>query len=364
MNDEAYMRFALDLAKQGQGQTSPNPVVGAVVVKDGEMVGFGAHLKSGMPHAEVHALQMAGDQTIDATIYVTLEPCSHHGKTAPCADLLINKRIKRAVIACLDPNEKVFGQGVKKLRQAGIKVDIGVLQQEAEALNQIFFHYMKTKTPYVTLKSAISLDGKTATTTGDSKWITGEAAREDVHHYRKQHDAILVGVQTVIVDDPSLTVRLPGGGENPVRIILDTDLRTPADAKVVTDQEAETWIVVGKNVHPKEKKRFLTSDFVQIIQLDQDEVAIPMVLKQLGKKGVTSLFVEGGAEIHGSFLTNGLLNQVITYIAPTLIGGKTAPTSFAGTGFPAISDTVALSIQRIDRIGDDIKIISKPKKEG
>lgn len=363
MDATSYMKFALQLASKAQGQTSPNPVVGAVVVKDGEIIGFGAHLKAGEAHAEVHALQMAGNKAKGATIYVTLEPCSHYGKTAPCADLLVKAGIKHAVVACLDPNEKVAGKGINRLQQAGIQVDVGLLQEEAEELNKVFFHYIKTKTPYVTVKSAVSLDGKTATKTGASKWITGEAARLDVHHYRNQHDGILVGVNTVIADNPSLTTRLPNGGKNPVRIILDTTLRTPVDAKVVMDQKVETWIFVGKNVSTQAKERFITNDLVQIIQLDEEVIHIKTVLEILGEKGMMSLFVEGGAEINGSFLNSRQINQLITYIAPKLIGGKTAPTSFAGMGFPTMSETLSLKIKHVDRIGADIRIIAEPDKE-
>lgn len=363
MDHEKYMRFSLELANQTKGQTSPNPVVGAVVVKDGEMIGFGAHLKAGEAHAEVLALQMAGDQAEGGTVYVTLEPCSHYGKTAPCADLLIEKGIKHVVIACLDPNEAVSGQGIEKLRQSGVKVDVGVLQQEAKELNKAFFHYIKTMMPYVTVKSAISLDGKTATVTGESKWITSEASRMDVHHYRHLHDGILVGVNTIITDNPSLTTRLPHGGKNPIRIILDTTLRTPKGAKVITDGEAETWIFVGKNVSEQEKDQFKTKDQVKIIQLDEENIQVTSVLNVLGKEGMMSLFVEGGAKINGSFLESRQINQVITYIAPKLIGGKTSPTSFAGRGIPLINDAVSLCIKQVDQMGADIKIIAEPYEE-
>lgn len=363
MDHEKYMRFALELANQTKGQTNPNPVVGAVVVKDGEMIGFGAHLKAGKAHAEVLALQMAGEQAEGGIIYITLEPCSHYGKTAPCADRLIEKGIKHVVIACLDPNEQVSGQGIEKLRQSGVKVDVGVLRREAEELNKEFFHYIKTKRPYVTVKSAISLDGKIATVTGESKWITGEAARLDVHQYRHLHDGILVGVNTVIADNPSLTTRLPEGGKNPIRIVLDTALRTPTNAKIITDGEAETWIFVGKNVNKQEIDKFKLKDQVRIIQLTDDEIQMTSVLDVLGKEGMMSLFVEGGAEINGSFLESRQMNQVITYIAPKLIGGKTAPTSFAGGGIPFINEAVSLRIKYVGQIGEDIKIIAERYEE-
>lgn len=241
MNDQYYMDFAIDLAKRVSGQTSPNPVVGAVIVKHGEIVGFGAHLKAGEAHAEVQAIKMAGlEKTSGATVYVTLEPCSHFGKTPPCSNLLIESRVKRVVIASVDPNPLVAGEGIKKLQDAGIETVVGVCQEKALALNEVFFHYIKTNTPFVTLKTAASLDGKTATYSGESKWITGPDARLDVHHYRHKHDAILVGVETVIKDNPSLTTRLPSGGKNPIRVILDTSLRIPIHSNVLTDGQVDT----------------------------------------------------------------------------------------------------------------------------
>ncbi|WP_141554332.1 bifunctional diaminohydroxyphosphoribosylaminopyrimidine deaminase/5-amino-6-(5-phosphoribosylamino)uracil reductase RibD [Virgibacillus ndiopensis] len=363
MNDEDYMKFALNLAKQVSGQTNPNPPVGAVVVKNGEIIGFGAHLRAGEAHAEVHALQMAGEKAQDATIYVTLEPCSHFGKTPPCADLIIEKGIKRAVVAVSDPNEKVAGRGVEKLRDAGIEVSLGILQSDAEQVNEVFFHYTKTKTPYVTVKSAVSLDGKTATVHGDSKWITDEEARLDVHHYRHKNDAILVGVNTVIADNPSLTTRLPNGGKNSLRVILDTHLRTPLHANVITDHEADTWIFIGKNVTEQRIGSFIEKDRVKIIQMDDKQINIDKVLKFLGNKGVMSLFVEGGSEVNGSLLEGNHINQLILYMAPKLIGGKTAPTAFAGKGLQSMAETLAFDIKQVEMISKDIKIIAIPRKD-
>lgn len=362
MTDMDYMQFALTLAGQAAGQTSPNPLVGAIIVKNNEIVGYGAHLKAGGPHAEVYAINMAGDKAYDATIYVTLEPCSHEGKTAPCADLLIEKGIKKAVIACKDPNKKVAGRGIEKLRKAGIEVETGLLLEEAEAINQVFFHYIKHKTPYVTVKSAVSLDGKTATVTGASKWITGEAARLDVHHYRHLHDAILTGVNTVLADNPSLTSRLPGGGKNPVRIILDNLLRTPTDAKVVTDGEAETWIFIGSMVTEQEKGKF-SGENISIIQMKTEKTNIEDVLQVLGEEGITSLFAEGGSEINGSLLERKQINQFIIYTAPKLIGGREAPTAFAGSGFASMTDVLDLEIKSVEKIGSDIKVIAEPGGE-
>lgn len=356
------MEFAINLAKSAVGQTSPNPIVGAVVVKDNQVIGFGAHLKAGKPHAEVHAIQMAGEKAQGATVYVTLEPCSHHGKTPPCADLLVENKVKRVVIATTDPNPLVAGNGIQKLRNAGIQVDVGILKEEADALNEIFYHYILTKTPYVTLKSATSLDGKIATATGESKWITGEDARLDVHQYRHQHDAIVVGVNTVITDNPALTTRLPNGGKSPIRIILDTHLRTPLHSQVINDDQAETWIIVGSQVTENKLQQFRQKN-CELIKMAEETITITALLKILGEKGITSLFVEGGSEVNGSFLKAKSVNQVITYIAPKLVGGKSAPTSFGGEGFSQMSDALELQIRSVEHIGQDLKIISIPKPQ-
>jgi diaminohydroxyphosphoribosylaminopyrimidine deaminase/5-amino-6-(5-phosphoribosylamino)uracil reductase len=362
MDDRYYMEFAIDLAKRATGQTSPNPVVGSVVVKNGEIAGFGAHLKAGEAHAEVNAIKMAGtEKAKGSTVYVTLEPCSHYGKTPPCSNLLIESKVKRVVIASVDPNPLVAGQGIKKLRNAGIEVKVGICQDEAAALNRVFFHYIQTKRPFVTMKTAASLDGKTATYTKESKWITGPEARLDVHQYRHQHDAILVGVDTVIADNPSLTTRLPNGGKNPVRIILDSSLRTPLGAKVVTDEAAPTWIITGKEPNKEKAASLKAYQHVKVVSLPTARVEIPGLLSLLGEEGITSLFVEGGASVNGSFLKEQAINQIITYIAPKLIGGKEAPSLIGGEGFARMSDTLELEIKEFMKIGQDIKIVSVPK---
>ncbi|WP_096153659.1 MULTISPECIES: bifunctional diaminohydroxyphosphoribosylaminopyrimidine deaminase/5-amino-6-(5-phosphoribosylamino)uracil reductase RibD [Bacillus] len=359
MNHSFYMKFAIDLAEKARGQTSPNPAVGAVVVKNGEIIGFGAHLKAGEGHAEVLAMQMAGDKAVGSTVYVTLEPCSHYGKTPPCANLLIDKKVSKVVIASLDPNPLVSGNGVKRLKESGIEVIVGVEEDSAKKLNDVFFYNMQTKEPFVTVKTAISLDGKTATHTGESKWITGEEARYDVHTYRHWHDAILVGVNTVIADDPSLTTRLDSGGKNPIRIVLDTSLRIPTKSNVLTDKEAPTWIITSLMASQDKIKELNKNHLVEVIQLESNELKISAVLKLLGKRGITSLFVEGGATVNGSFLKEKKINQLITYIAPTLIGGGKAPTSFGGEGFQKMVETLSLSFEEVSMIGNDIKIIAK-----
>jgi diaminohydroxyphosphoribosylaminopyrimidine deaminase / 5-amino-6-(5-phosphoribosylamino)uracil reductase len=359
VTDQDYMKLAIELARSATGQTSPNPIVGAVVVKNNQIIGMGAHLKAGEPHAEVHAIRMAGEKTKGATIYVTLEPCSHHGKTPPCADLIIASGIERVVVASTDSNPLVAGRGISKLREAGITVETGVLESEALELNEVFFHFIKTGLPYVTLKSASSLDGKTATVTGESKWITGEEARHDVHKLRHQHDAILVGVNTVIADDPSLTTRLPGGGKNPIRIILDSTLRTPLDARVVRDGEAPTWLITTSKAE-KGKVAKMEALGVEVVVL-AETLTIPETLKALAQRGITSLFVEGGAEIHGSFLKAGSFQQLISYMAPKLLGGKNAPSVFGGEGLVHIGDAVTLQIKDVSMVGEDIRVIATPR---
>ncbi|MCH1624810.1 bifunctional diaminohydroxyphosphoribosylaminopyrimidine deaminase/5-amino-6-(5-phosphoribosylamino)uracil reductase RibD [Fredinandcohnia quinoae] len=364
MKDEDYMQLAINIAKVGIGQTNPNPVVGAVIVNDGQVIGIGAHLKAGEAHAEVHALQMAGDKAKNSTIYVTLEPCSHFGKTPPCADLLIKSKVKRVVIGTTDPNPQVSGKGIKKLREAGIEVDLGIMKLQADELNPVYYHYMDTGMPYVTLKSAISLDGKIATSTGESKWITGERARLDVHMYRQIHDAILVGVNTVITDNPSLTTRLPNGNSrNPIRVILDSSLRTPLHSNVIQDDLASTWIIVNKSVKQEKMKPFIEKG-IRIIPIQDDIRSIKNVLKLLVENGISSVFVEGGAEINGSFLKERAINQVLTYIAPKLIGGKRAPTSIGGNGIEHMADVFQLSVKSVEQLGDDIKIVSEPIRLG
>jgi len=361
MRDQDYMNLAINVAKSGVGQTTPNPVVGAVIVNDGRVVGIGAHLKAGEPHAEVHAIRMAGEKAQNATAYVTLEPCSHHGKTPPCADLLITSKVKRVVVATTDPNPLVAGKGIAKLKAAGIEVEVGVCKEQADALNAVFFHYLDKKQPYVTLKSATTLDGKIATVTGESKWITGEAARQDVHLYRSIHDAILVGVNTVLMDNPSLTTRLPNGtGKNPIRVILDSKLRTPLDSQIVNDGKAETWIIVSNQVNQEKMNEFSGKKGVRIIQLQEDNLAISTMLTRLGEEGISSIFVEGGAEVNGSFLKEKAINQVIVYLAPKLFGGKQAPTAIGGSGIESIDDSLQLTIKSVEQLGEDVKIIAEP----
>lgn len=355
--DEQYMRLALDLAKAQTGQTSPNPLVGAVIVKEHQIVGLGAHLKAGEPHAEVHALRMAETKAQGATMYVTLEPCSHYGRTPPCADQLIEAGIKRVVVAALDPNPLVSGSGVQRLAQAGVEVETGVLAQEAEAMNEVFNYFIQHKKPFVTLKTATTLDGKIATVTGESQWITGEQARADVHALRHQNDAILVGVNTVIKDNPRLTTRLgETEGRHPIRIILDSSLRTPLDAQILDTSTAPTWIFTTKSASDEKRSEYLKRG-VRVFQTeDEKRVSIENVLLALGKEQVSSLLVEGGGEVNAAFLQGRHVQKVVAYVAPLLIGGHLAPTSFRGEGFAALTDAVRLTNMSLEMLGEDLKL--------
>nr|WP_026587677.1 bifunctional diaminohydroxyphosphoribosylaminopyrimidine deaminase/5-amino-6-(5-phosphoribosylamino)uracil reductase RibD [Bacillus sp. NSP9.1] len=362
MKDEDYMNLALELAKQGEGQTGANPLVGAVVVKDGQVVGMGAHLQYGEAHAEVHAIQMAGRHAEGAVIYVTLEPCSHYGKTPPCAELIIRSGLSRVVVAAEDPNPLVSGRGIKMLQEAGIEVTTGVLKEQAEELNEKFMHFMRTGLPYVTLKAAASLDGKTATSTGDSKWITSSEARMDAHKYRKNHQSILVGVGTIKADDPSLTCRLPGVVNQPVRVILDTSLTIPLDAKVIHDKEAPTWIYTTSKADP-DIVRHLEEKGVQIIVFGNESISVKEVLQHLAENGIASVYVEGGSTVHASFVKEGLYQQIIFYLAPKLIGGFSSPSAISGEGFQSMKDVPLLQFTTITKIGQDVKLAAKPIKE-
>ncbi|WP_408006588.1 bifunctional diaminohydroxyphosphoribosylaminopyrimidine deaminase/5-amino-6-(5-phosphoribosylamino)uracil reductase RibD [Pseudalkalibacillus sp. A8] len=361
MEHARYMNLAIEMAKQTPGQTAPNPKVGAVVVKNGEIVGLGAHLKAGEAHAEVHALQMAGDKANGATMYVTLEPCSHHGKTPPCADLVIERGIQTIYVATTDPNPLVAGRGVQRLKEAGLDVHVGLNEQNAIELNPIFNHFMTTNRPFVTLKSASSMDGKIATKTGHSKWITGPEARLDVHLYRHEHDAILVGINTIIKDDPSLTTRLPSGGKNPIRLVLDTHLRIPKHCKILNDQEAPTWIITGNQVSETDIET-LQNDHVRILKMDESKINIHALLDRLTQERITSLFVEGGGTVHASFIKEKAFQQIVTYLAPMLVGGQSSPSIIGGEGIERITDAMDLEMISYEKIGKDLKIVSIPKE--
>lgn len=354
-----YMDLALQNARAMKGQTDPNPLVGAVIVNNNRIVGIGAHMKPGEPHAEIHAIRMAGEHAKGATIYVTLEPCSHHGRTGPCAEAIVEAGIETVVIATLDPNPLVSGRGVKILEDAGINVISGIQEEPSKRMNEVFNKFIVTEKPFVTLKSGITLDGKIASHTAHSKWITSADAREDVHHLRNEHLAILVGVNTVIEDNPELTTRIENG-RNPIRIVLDSSLKIPLDAKLVTDQLAGTWIFTSAN-YDNDKKEKLVNQGVQIFHTTgSNQVNVHEVVQLLGEKSISSLLIEGGGTINAAFLENKLIDKAVIYIAPKLIGGKNAPTFMEGTGFDLMSDAVELVDTDIQKIGKDFKFVGYP----
>ncbi|GER70032.1 riboflavin biosynthesis protein RibD [Weizmannia acidilactici] len=362
MRKEEYMQLALRLAESVSGQTSPNPPVGSVVVKNGRIAGMAAHLKAGEKHAERLAVEQAGVLAQGAEVYVTLEPCSHYGKTPPCADFLIEKGIKKVYVAARDPNPLVAGKGIEKLKQAGIEVETGICREQAETLYRPFYHFIETKMPFVTIKTAMSADGKIATETHDSKWITSEQARMDVHQLRSRHDAILVGIQTVLHDNPLLTSRLPQSGKNPIRIVLDTHLRILPEAAVI-NKDAPSVIFCGKEA-PIDKEMSLKQMGVEVIRQPHDTLSIREVLLELGKKGILTLLVEGGAEVNGSFLREKAVQQLVLYIAPKVIGGNMAPSPFGGRGIEKMDETFPLVFEKVEQIGPDLKITAAFRKEG
>ncbi|SIS40844.1 bifunctional diaminohydroxyphosphoribosylaminopyrimidine deaminase/5-amino-6-(5-phosphoribosylamino)uracil reductase RibD [Salimicrobium flavidum] len=360
--DQYYMELAVEMAQKTMGQTEPNPAVAAVVVKNNQIVGTGLHVKAGEPHAEVHALNMAGSHSEGAEIYVTLEPCSHHGRTPPCADAIAEAGIKRAVIASFDPNPKVAGKGTKRMREAGVEVVTDVCREEADAINRSFFHFISKKKPYVRLKSAMSLDGKIATSTGESQWITGEYARKDGHWYRHRSGAILVGINTVLTDDPMLTARLEEGGSHPVRIVLDNHLRMPNEAKLLHDDTSPVWIIVGSTVTDKQLHDFEVPPHVEILRQEKETVDIDTLLLTIAERNIASLLVEGGGTVADSFVRSRNVDEVITYIAPKLIGGRKALTPVSGTGIEHLHDAMTFAVVHQSNVGEDIKIVSR--KEG
>ena len=363
LQDEDFMRVALSLARNAVGRTSPNPLVGAVIVREGRIVGAGWHRKAGTPHAEIHALNMAGDLAKGATLYVTLEPCSHYGRTGPCAEAVVKAGLRRVVIAMGDPNPKVAGKGIAILERAGIEVRCGVLEDEARKLNEVFLKWIATKLPYVVLKTAMSLDGKIATYTGKSQWITGEAARRRVHEYRDIYDGIMVGIGTVLADNPSLTARLPDGqGKNPVRIVVDSKARTPLDAALVTDGAALTIIAVTAKA-PQERVQALKDKGVAIMVAgDGEQVDMNLLLQKLGEMEICSVFVEGGGQVNFSLLRAGLVDKVHAFIAPKLIGGREALTPVEGEGFAELTDAVELEHTTVETIGQDILLTGYVKR--
>lgn len=362
--DEKYMRLAMQLAGNAIGRTSPNPLVGAVIVKDNRVVGCGWHRKAGTPHAEIHALNQAGELAQGADVYVTLEPCAHYGKTPPCAKALVEAKVKNVYGGLLDVNPKVAGKGFKILEDAGIHVEYGFLQDELRKQNEVFFKWIEHKKPFIVLKAAMTLDGKIATATGQSKWITNETSRAYGYKLRDIYDGIMVGINTVIEDNPMLTARVDGG-KNPIRIVVDSSLKIDINANVVQDKSAKT-IVATTDKADKDKILKLQAQDVDVIVVDKDEkdkVDIEKLLDILGQQNICSILVEGGATLSGSFVAKKLVDKVYFFIAPKIIGGKEAKTPVAGTGILNLQEALALKDIQIEKLEEDILIIGRVDKD-
>jgi len=359
---ERFMRRALELARQGEGYTRPNPLVGAVVVKGGEAIAEGHHARCGGPHAEAVALERAGDAARGADLYVNLEPCvDFPGKRTPsCADRIIAAGIRRVIIATRDPNPRVSGRGVARLRSAGIEVIEGVLEDEARELNEIFFHWIRTGRPFVSLKLALSLDGRIATKTGESRWITGREARRKGHELRRRHAAVLVGVNTVIADDPELTVReVPG--PDPLRIVLDSRGRTPPGARVLGGDVPT--VVAATGAMPPERERELGARGAEVVRFPARDgrVDLEALLGWMGERGIDSVLVEGGGEVAWSFLSRGLVHKLYLFYGPVVIGGRDAVPAVGGEGFPDLERAMRLEIRAVERLGPDLLVTAYPR---
>ena len=361
--DEQMMARAISLARNGLGRTSPNPLVGAVIVRDGRIVAEGWHRKAGTPHAEIHALNMAGELARGATVYVSLEPCAHYGRTGPCARALVEAGVSRVVVAMTDPNPKVAGKGIAILQEAGIEVTTGVLEQEARQLNEVFLKWMTTGLPFVALKTAMTLDGKIATAAGQSQWITNEASRYETHRLRDIFDGILVGINTALADNPSLTTRLKEyQGRNPVRIVVDSRARLPLTAKLVTDGAARTIVAVTEQA-PAERVEALRSAGVEIIVAgSSNHVDMQSLMEQLGAMKISSVLVEGGGSVNFSLLQAGLVDRVYAFIAPKLVGGRDALTPVEGEGFQELDRAVELENIQLRQLGSDVLLTGIVKR--
>ena len=363
--DERYMRLALNLARKGLGTTSPNPMVGAVVVKGRTIVGRGYHHRAGEPHAEILALRQAGTRARGATLYLNLEPCDHFGRTPPCTRAILEAGIRRVVAGMKDPNPLVSGGGIRRLRKAGIRVDVGILEKECRELNAPFCNYITRKRPFVTLKAAASLDGKVATRSGDSRWISSETSRNYVHRLRQAMDAVMVGIGTVLKDDPLLTVRLPGGKKTrqPLRVIVDSRLRIPLHSQLVRTAGQYPTLVATTQAASLSRKRRLAAANVEVAMIAKDargHVSLRGLMKELARRGVVSLLLEGGSTLNASALKEGVVDRLLFFLAPKIIGGQRAPGVIGGDGTLRIKNAEPVEILKVERIGPDILIEGVP----
>ncbi len=357
-----YMRRALRLARRGLGYTAPNPAVGAVVVRGGVVVGEGFHRAAGTPHAEVHALARAGNRAAGATLYVTLEPCAHQGRTGPCCVAVAEAGIRRVVVATLDPNPQVAGKGVAYLRRRKVEVTVGVEEGAAQALNEDFFCSITEHRPFVTWKGAMSLDGRIATRTGDSQWITGEEARRAGHRLRRRAGAILVGRATALADDPSLTDRAPGRVSHPLRVVLDSRLRLPLRLNLFQEQEMLPTVVYCTDAAPASRRTRLATAGVTVVVAGKERVGPQRVLSDLYEREVMHLLIEGGGTVAASFVEAGLVDRVAIFVAPLIIGGTQAPPVLGGDGFATLAEAMRLERFETRRLGDDLLLTGRVRR--
>lgn len=357
--DQCFMRRAIGLAAKANGRTSPNPMVGAIIVNSGQIVGEGYHKQAGTPHAEPQALNQAKGCARGATMYLTLEPCCHWGQTPPCTDMIIQSGINKIFVAIEDPNPIVAGKGIKQIRQAGIEVDVGLCHNEAYQLNEVFIKNMTMKQPFVILKAATSLDGKIATVTGESQWITSSTTRQKGRELRGKVDAILVGISTVLEDNPSLTTRLPRrDSRDPIRIIVDSHCRTPTKAKIFNPESHAKVIVATTEFASKVKIEELESAGADVLILDTNDkrVCLTSLMNRLMELGITSVLIEGGSEIYSSALDAGIVDKIMFFIAPKLIGGQSAPGIIGGNGIKNLSEAIDIYNWEITKIGKDFLV--------
>lgn len=352
ITDEFFMKKALNLAKKGLSWTSPNPMVGAVVVKNGQIIGQGYHHKYGLAHAEAEALKSVKEDPNGATLYVNLEPCSHFGKTPPCAEAIIKSGIKIVVCSVLDPNPKVSGKGAQKLKKAGLEVAVGILEKEAKILNETFFTFQIKKRPFIALKFAQSLDGKIATKTGDSKWITNEKSRKFARKLRASYQAILVGMNTILKDDPNLGIRVKSK-KDPVRIVLDSYLKIPLTAQVLRDNNI---IIATTNKANQQRLKVFQERGIQIIVFDSGQIPLGGLMKRLYELNIISVLVEGGSEVLGSFVDERLVDKIYAFFAPIIIGGRDAKASVSGLGVSKINEAWKLKNISLKKFDDNYLI--------
>ena len=358
--DIQFMKRAIDLAENGYGHVNPNPLVGALIVKNGKIISEGFHEQYGKAHAEINAINNTKQNLKGATLYVTLEPCNHQGKTPPCSDRIIREGIQRVVIGMKDPNKKVPGNGHVKLREAGLEVTTGILEDEVEKQNEVFIKYIKTGIPFCVLKTAMTLDGKISTYTGDSKWITNERSRKFVHQLRHRYSAVMTGVNTIIKDNPLLNDR--SGSEkpsHPLRVVVDSGGRTPLDSQVLDTKEVKTVIAVTDRA-PQEFRKSVEKRGAELIicpSIDQ-KVDLIYLVNELGKKGIDSILLEGGSTLNFSALRQGIIDKVYSFISAKMVGGQTANTPMGGTGFEKIDDAITMNITGIEKFENDILVES------